>query len=310
MIQRKYGPALVGQVEGDGLVYAEREGSMTAFKMSKYAPYRSVAEYLQLRPSYFFEGRSAESWVAEAIGRCFPDAAGGRLAECGAGPGPLWDLLPRTLEIMAIEPNRSLWTPDCPPQVTYCEQDGFQFLVDYPHRLDVIAWMWALNYPLLAFFEEYEPQTRTVTRKDWLDGHHHCLDRLVQILKVRCKAKWVVLFFDDASVEQKFVTRIWQEDAPFPFQDRAHTRRILEMAFNYQASELGGRVEKVHLQGLAEYGPLDVAVQKMMNFHLRGNFADQERVRKQATAFLSQFEASGEVRCPAGAYLYRLLPEG
>jgi hypothetical protein len=178
---------------------------MTAFKMSKYAPYRSIEEYLKLRPSYVFEGRSAESWVADAICQCFPDDAGGTLAECGAGPGPLWKLLPRNLKILAIEPNRALWSPNYQSQVTYCEQDGFQFLVEHPGKVDVIAWMWALNYPLLAFFEEYEPHTRTVTRKDWIEGHHHCLDRLVQILKVRCQAKWVVLFFDDASVEQDFV---------------------------------------------------------------------------------------------------------
>jgi hypothetical protein len=282
---------------------------MTAFKMSKYAPYRSVEEYLQLRPSYVFEGRSVENWVADAICQCFPDAAGGTLAECGAGPGPLWELLPRNLKILAIEPNRALWSPNYQSQVTYCEQDGFQFLVEHPGKVDVIAWMWALNYPLLAFFEEYEAHTRTVTRKDWIEGHHHCLDRLVQILKVRCQAKWVVLFFDDASVEQDFVTRVWKDVAPFPFQDRAHTRKILEMAFQYQASEFGGRVEKIHLQGIAEYGPLDVAVQKMMNFHLRGNFSDEEGVRQRATAFLSQFETSGDVQCPAGAYLYRFIPE-
>jgi len=118
---------------------------MTEFRMSKYAPYRSVEEYNLLRPDYIFEGRSAEQWVAESICQCFEETAGGTLAECGAGPGPLWQHLPNNLNILAVEPNHSLWTPDCPPQVTYREQDGFRFLAEAPDQVDVIAWMWALN---------------------------------------------------------------------------------------------------------------------------------------------------------------------
>jgi len=76
------------------------------------------------------------------------------------------------------------------------------------------------------------------------------------------------------------------------------------------ASECGGRLEKVHLQGHGEYGPLEVAVQRMLNFHLRGNFAHQDEVDQRVAAFLSQFETKGEVHCPAGAFLYRFLPEG
>ena len=277
---------------------------MAAFEMSKYAPYRSLDEYKKLRPDYFFEGRSAETWVAEAIARGLDGIGRATLAECGCGPGPLWGLLPSQLNILAVEPNRELWCADPPPQVTYLEQDGFKFLEDHEVDLDVIAWMWAINYPLLAFFEHYDPLSKTVHLQDWLSAHHQCLDRVVALLEKRASSDWVVLFFDGESVEQSFVTRVWEEVAPFPFNDRSHTRKILEMAFQIQAFRTGSTLETTHLAGFAEYGELDQAVERMMHFHLRGNFQDQARIREQVRTFLAPFQASGLVRCPAGAYLY------
>ena len=81
---------------------------MAIFEMSKYAPYRSVGEYRNLRPNYVFEGRTAEEWVAGTILKCLEKAEGETLAECGCGPGPLWDLLPSDLKILAVEPNKEL----------------------------------------------------------------------------------------------------------------------------------------------------------------------------------------------------------
>ena len=277
---------------------------MAAFEMSQYAPYRSLGEYKNLRPDYFFEGRLAETWVADAIARSLDGALGDTLAECGCGPGPLWDMLPAHVNILAVEPNRELWRADPSPHVSYLEQDGFKFLDDHEGALDVIAWMWAINYPLLAFFEHYDPLAKTVQLRDWLSAHHQCLDKVVAIMERRASSDWVVLFFDGESVEQSFVTRVWEEVAPFPFRDRSHTRKILEMAFQIQAFRTGSTLETTHLTGFAEYGELDQAVERMMHFHLRGNFVDQAWIREQVRTFLAPFQTSGQVRCPAGAYLY------
>jgi len=281
---------------------------MAVFEMSKYSPYRSVQEYQNLRPEYHFEGRSAEAWVAGSITCCLEQVEGGTLAECGCGPGPLWELLPPEVEVLAVEPNRELWPQACPPQVTYVQEDGFAFLREHPGKLDVIAWMWALNYPLLAHFEHYDPIAKDVRLEDWVAGHHRCLDAMVDLLARRKEASWVVLFFDGEAEEQAFVTQVWKEVAPFPFHDRSHTRKVLEMAFQYFSFKTGARLERLHLEGLAEYGDLDQAVERMMNFHLRGNFLDQAHTRQRVRNFLSRFETGGQVRCPAGAYLYRLQP--
>lgn len=276
---------------------------MEAFEMSKYVPYRSVDEYKILRPDYYFSGRSAEARVAEALARCLAWTRGATLAECGCGPGPLWDLLPSHVNILAVEPNRELWAADSPPQVTYLEQDGFKFIEDHEGDLDVLAWMLAINYTLLAFFEHYDPSAKTVHLQDWLSAHHQCLDKVVALLERRASSDWVVLFFDGESAEQSFVTRVWEEVAPFPFHDRSHTRKILEMVFQLRAFRTGSTLEVTHLMGVADYGELDQAVERMMHFHLWGNFLDQAKIREQVRTFLAPFQVSGQVRCPAGAYL-------
>lgn len=278
---------------------------MATFEMSKYAPYRSIGEYQDLRPAYFFEEKTAESWVTEALLHCLDGEEGGTVAECGCGPGPLWEFLPERLQVLAVEPNRKLWNPDPPPQVTYLEREGFDFLSTHDGEIDAIVWMWALNYPLLSHFEHYDPVRRTVEVNDWLTAHHQCLDRFVSILEKRATSDWVVLFFDGESTEQSFVTKIWEDVAPFPFRDRSHTRRVMEMAFEHQAFRTGSNLHKTRLAGYADYGELDQAVARMMNFHLRGNFFDQAKVREQVRDFLGPFRKAGRVHCPAGAYLYR-----
>ena len=277
---------------------------MSAFEMSKYAPYRSLEEYQLLRPDYFFGGQSAEELVTNALIQSLEGKTGGRVAECGCGPGPLWKYLPRDLEVLAVEPNRELWSEFPPPQVAYHEKDGFDFLSQYEGKLDAILWMWAINYPLLSMFEHYDPIRKTVEMNEWLSAHHQCLDRMVGILEKRAASDWVVLYFDGSSVEQSFVTKIWEEVAPFPFRDRSHTRKILEMAFELQAFRTGATFSSTRLAGFAEYGELEQAVERMMSFHLRGNFRDQAGVRQQVREFLAPFQVDGRVRCPAGAYLF------
>jgi len=272
-------------------------------------PYTSYCNYLTLLPRYELVDKTDIDIVVHAI-RCVKERDL-RIIDCGAGPGRYWDLLGSDVRhIIAIEPNRALWRPRHSDLWTYIEADGFSYLRTHTVATDVVTWIWSLNYELLSFFEDYDSKLNRVILKDWNLSFIHASNILNQVLDALANVYLVILFFDANTEEQTFVTEIWETVAPFPFHDRNFTRLLWEDIARRNARRLNRTYRSTHLSGRALYGPLETALHRMLNFHLRGHFNSDRAIVAQARQFLAGYlDHHLQVSIPSGAYLYEIGPQ-
>lgn len=265
-------------------------------------PYTSAGDYLSLLPSYRFSGRSDVELVSDIIKQSAPRAR--IVADCGAGPCRLGPVLsPTVTKIIAIEPNTLLWRRGI-SRCHYVAQDALDFLVTTSEPLDVITWMWSLNYVLLSFFESYDPTSRTVTIKNWERGNCDAIRALRQVFLQQRPAVHIIVYFDDASAEQVFLTSVLTRIGPYPFHNRAHTRKLLESVLHTLRQEDAFQFSKQHIPGVALYGSPREAIEKMMRFHLRGCFSCDREVCAAVQGFVNKHVNNNCVSVPAGAYIY------
>lgn len=269
------------------------------------SPYRGRSEYFRLRPGYDFEGSTADDIGVEGIHRLLnPTDRSLKLADCGSGAGQIWRRLDRRIsDIIAVEPNRPMHCPEADPRARYVEADGLEFLATYTAALDLISWMWSLNYAVLQYFESYDATARRVRQFDWNAAEPSAIGALERGFARLETARLFVMFFDSESTEQKFITDIWSTVAPFPFNHRSYTRTLAFGIIEQIALRHRRRFTVEHRAGFATYPTLRHASDSIMNFHLRGHFGDDPEVTRAVEDFCQFHHDPSGVRIPAGVYL-------
>jgi hypothetical protein len=118
----------------------------------KTCPYQSAKHYLHWLSVYTFENQTCEEIAIQNILFLLNGKQEDPIvADCGAGPGRIWHaILPHVSKILAVEPNRAMWCVDPPVNVQYIQEDGLTFMINYKEKLDVITFLWSINYPLFA----------------------------------------------------------------------------------------------------------------------------------------------------------------
>jgi hypothetical protein len=233
------------------------------------------------------------------------------LTDVGAGPGKVWEhVAPAYNRITGIEPNRAMWASQYPPNCVYTESPGLEYLANNAVTAGgTVAWLWSLNYALLSFFEKYDPASKAVRVLACPeDASREAEQALISALKNTRFAHWFVAFFDDDTVEQRLVTRIWRRDTPYPFDDRAYTRRLFERVAASWASQKGLRFTASRETGEADYGSMNMAVENFLVFQLRGHFNHNDSVIRELRDELGKWIRKGRVILPAGSYFYEIAP--
>ncbi len=271
------------------------------------SPYRSNLEYMNLLPNYEIDSMSDIEYSAYVISSLIPQGSRDLLlVDCGAGPGRIWPHLDNRIKrIIAIEPNRKMWAEKYDNRVTYVESDAFSFLINTSTKPDIICWLWSINYNILSFFEYYDASLNKVVIKDWKLANKLVRSEISRAIDNHINSAWYFMIFDSDSVEQKFITSIWQNEAPFPFNNRGYTRKILfDVLNNHFNKERNLTFE--HLSANAYYGNLEESLQRMLGFHLRHHFDHKPSVIKEVRNFLSRYEQNKKVIVPAGVYIAKV----
>jgi len=113
-----------------------------------------------------------------------------------------------------------------------------------------------------------------------------------------------IAYFDSDSEEQQFVTEIWSQISPYPFNNRGHTRSIVEWALDVTGQQ-GADWQREHVVGTALFGTIEEAPRRIMHFHFRHMPPrDQQWAAKRVDEFCESHNRAGIVTCAAGAYLY------
>jgi hypothetical protein len=271
--------------------------------------YQSHAQYQAILPEYMFDGMSDLDIASADLNKMVSARPGPvALIDCGAGPGRIWNSLNSNItQIIAVEPNRGMWNPNLPARASYVESDAFEYLRSFPANNRVITFLWSINYPLLKFFECYDGTLKRLVRHNPEKGDAECRQTVRDVLRRNSGSDFYIIIFDDSSEEQQFVTKIWENVAQFPFNDRAYTRDLLLEEMQGYATAHDADLIVKHYSGFADYGKSDMANQRLLNFHLRGHFNDDNKTLLAVSAFLSQYSNGDIIKVPAGMYVIKLL---
>lgn len=266
------------------------------------------SRYLATVPRYIFAGVDSEQLLVSRIRNLVSARASPIIADCGAGPAAIWDHVEHQGRVLAIEPDKSMWSMPPSPRVEYVKTDGLRFMLTFAGELDLIVWLWSLNYALSSFFEQIDPQTGEITRMPMARADAECRATLLSALR-RWRATPIFLtYFDSESCEQQFVTHVWCELAGFPFDDRGHTRKVLEWALDVEQTR-GASVSRQHLVGSAGFGPVAGAPERFSRFHFRhAPRAAQAQIRREVEDFCAAHDQGGIVHVPAGVWIYEITP--
>jgi hypothetical protein len=270
--------------------------------------YESSAQYSVVLPEYHFaEGTDMEMAASKLNKLASRREKPVTLVDCGAGPGRVWEYLGADFAtVVAVEPSRGMWRADPPSNVKYVESGAFEFLKANPSTERIVSFLWSVNYPLLSFFEKYDPKQGKVIQFDAHKGDADCRAAVREVLERNSGSDYFIMVFDDESPEQQFVTSVWEREAPFPFNDRSYTRRLLLDEMQRFAEKSGALFTQEHHAGFADYGPGGVALSRMLNFHLRGHFNNDPEVVQAAATFLSSYRDDSTTKVPVGMHILQL----
>lgn len=275
------------------------------FTSPPIGPYTSARDYLRLMPQYAFQDKSDITIVAQSLVQVAPMAS--IIADCGAGPCRIESALPPSIRtVHAVEPNKLMWIPR--ERCIYHKLAAPEFLLTTHLHFDAVLWLWSLNYPLLDLYETYDPATGLIYQKDWSVADTSAKQLLQDIFSRHQRCAHLIMFFDDDSEEQRFVTETWTKIAPFPYGRRSYTREILEFVLDRLRVQGLFHIGKFHYHGIALYGEIEVAFEKMMRFHLKCRFDNDTETVERVMDFLRCHLQGDTVTIPSGAYLYIVEP--
>ncbi|QBI56152.1 class I SAM-dependent methyltransferase [Streptomonospora litoralis] len=283
------------------------------------AIYQQHGLYDLLLPVYEFGGHTDDELLAAELA-ALPRPRPRRALEIGCGTGRMTPTITAHAdEVTCLDSNPAMLdsTRARHPNVHAVHADARSFVTAARAQrprptFDLIAACWCLNYPLLACLET---NTGTeITPKPLQQGTQDATAFLTALTDLLTPSgQLLVLFFDPASDEQRFVTRLWETIAPFPGTGRDFTLRLL---LDHLA-QTPGTVTTTHHRGHMRAPDPGHAHQWFMQGHFKGFPALTAAVdiHRAVTAFLTGYQHDdGTVAVPAGMHTIRFtrhpLPAG
>jgi SAM-dependent methyltransferase len=277
--------------------------------------YREPKRYDSLLPVYLFAGRSDQQLVDHELSEITSlDAARLTVLEIGPGTGRMTELLmefasrlvcveasaPMVDQLRSRFPDAVVHHADVRDYVGYAWQAGAD-------RYDLIASFWSLNYPLLDCFESNDG--KAVVPRDEREGHRRSralIDGVLSLLKPH--GTFLALFFDPDSEEQRFVTDVWEEVAPFPGSGRGFTRALLMNGLRRWERSGYGTCTCRHEPGEVVFNDNGMAESWFLEGHFKGfpDLMDDTNCVRRLRAFIGRHQVSErEWRLGAGVYIIR-----
>lgn len=173
-------------------------------------------------------------------------------------------------------------------------------------KFDVVAAFWSLSYPIGEFFETMTP-AGIIPVADPTAARGAADDFLSAMISLLAPGgRFLALYFDSDTPEQKLVTRAWERIAPFPGGDRSYTREIFFGGLR-SAEDAGiGTVSVYRFGGHAMASDADTARAWFNVVHFKGMSAlvDSPDLAREVDEFIAaRTLESGEVSIPSGVYL-------
>jgi len=262
--------------------------------------YNEPGLYDEILPRYEFGGRPDEDILRSHLAAITNGQPVRCALELGCGTGRmtpvLLDFATTTRCVDSSDVMLRAFRERCPGIEPICA-DARGFVAEDGDDYSLVVACWSLNYPLLSCFES-NTGTEIVQRPhdEALRDARSFLGRLTD--KVAPGGSLVALWFDPESVEQRFVTDVWETITPFPGSGRGYTKDLLLKHLHQQPGEL----TRTHYDG-AMVGPsVELALRWFTDGHFKGfpQLADAP-IRARTSHFLAgHAQYDGTVRVPTG----------
>lgn len=278
------------------------------------AGYRHSEIYEEVLPPHYYGGREDLDLVRDFLST----QLGARdqqyeVLELGCGPGRLTTLLkPYAANLLATDKSEGMVSAvrhRLPDISTRCAdtESVIHTLHDEgrANNFDLIGAFWSMSYPLLECFEETtadgvistaDPETGYARARSLLRG-------LVDLLAPG--GRLIMLFFDADTEEQRLVTRLWEQIAPFPGTGRDYTWRLLHDTLIDAEFEGRGTFHHARIPGVAVTQSATAARDWFLTGHLN-NYAElcaDQEVHNAIDAFVRKhLQSDGSVLIPSAVH--------
>jgi SAM-dependent methyltransferase len=244
------------------------------------SPYLQSDVYEQTRPRYVWhENRSEEEIIYELLQGLVQTRSDlfSLVVELGCGTGRFTQLLANfSKNLVAIDPSASM--------VSYCRQllQGISSCKIYQasaekvvasgiiSKVDLVAAFWSLSYPLQSFLELRQGVDGNIIQQvSNEDAENEIQLFLSGLFQENATRIYIIIFFDEKSEEQTWVTNQWLRLAPLPGGGRDFIWLKLE---NYldQLSQRGHSVKIETIKGVLVCDDEEHLTRVFLDHHLRG----------------------------------------
>lgn len=278
--------------------------------------YRHAAIYESVLPPHFYCGLEDTEIVGALLRRLLGPPRGdlGPGLEVGCGPGRMTaTIFPYVSSLVGADKSAGMAEtfgrrfPEARTMNLDTESSVRKLLSEGLARsFAVIGSFWSLNYPLLDCFEELNDSG--IVTGDELQGRIRAaaiVDGLVELLAT--EGVLLGLFFDADTVEQRFVTELWERIQPFPGTGRRFTWELLhERLLDHERTGVG-RLLTMRLPGSARFEDAARARDWFEVVHLNRfpELMRDKQVGERIEGFLRRFVAdTGVVILPSGVNVF------
>jgi len=171
---------------------------------------------------------------------------------------------------------------------------------------DLVGAFWSLSYPLGEFFESMTGEAiQPVADVDAArTGASTFVRDMTRLLAPG--GHLLALFFDSDTPEQRLVTRLWEQIAPFPEEGRSYTRNLLLRALRDAEDAGEGTLTHTRRGGTAWAPNAEAAIAWFNVVHLKSfpALVDDAGVQHEIREFVDRYEQpSGEITLPSGVHV-------
>lgn len=173
-------------------------------------------------------------------------------------------------------------------------------------QFDIVGAFWSLSYPILDLFEELTAEG-VRPRGDTASARAKANEFVRDVLRlVAPNGHLIIMFFDSETPEQRLVTQLWEQIAPFPGSGRGYAREIVIEALLDAERRGEGRMAHTRRGGIAVAPNRDVARLWFEVVHLKSLPAllADPATGVAIDGFVKRYEQpSGQVLIPSGVHL-------
>lgn len=283
---------------------------MTYYENHKYMQKDTATKYDNTLPKYFMFDFESKAYKEESyfLEKYLSNKGFNNTLEFGVGTGRMTQhILPITtnytgidLSISMIESSKKRFGSDFPEALFVVSPiNDFIDNADSLDEFDFVCSFYAYNYGLLSFWEYYNPETDEHGQyEDTVKAEKNAVSQINKLFsQLKKGTKFYFYYFDAYSVEQSYVTRILEQELPFPHNDRGYTLKVL---VNYLKNMNNISFEVEYLNGYAQFENLDHLVNFYSTLHLARSLEKMEDIRDLVNYVKVFQQQDGRIKLPSG----------